>query len=92
MSGSGSGSAGGSGGGEYYINIGGITVSIPATDGSPYAQAIQDLSLCATILQMASVISNSTVGAAIQSAATKALGMESTQLAQETNTPSMTAH
>ncbi|GAC1425950.1 MAG: hypothetical protein NVSMB54_11430 [Ktedonobacteraceae bacterium] len=88
MSGSGSGSAGGSGGGVFSIGIGGISVEIPATDGTPYAQEIQDLSLCAAIMQMASVISNSTVSAAIHSAAAKALGIESTQLAQETNSPS----
>ncbi|GAC1454080.1 MAG: hypothetical protein PVSMB2_02370 [Ktedonobacteraceae bacterium] len=83
MSGSGSGS------GSLYISVGGITVQSSYADPSiPYAQEIQDLSLCAAIMQMASVISNSTVSAAIHSAAAKALGIESTQLAQETNSPS----
>ena len=81
MSGSGSGS--GSGGG---INVGGISVQIPYVDPSvPYAQQIQDISLCVAILQMASSISNSTVSAAIQNAATNALGLESAELAQETH-------
>jgi hypothetical protein len=88
MSGAGSGpiSGSGGGGGGEYISVGGITVQIPYLDSSiPYSQEIQDLSLCVAIIQMASNIGNSTVSAAIQSAATKALGQESTQLAQETN-------
>lgn len=82
MSGSGSGSGSG---GEAYINVGGIGVSIPYIDPTiAYAQEIQDISLCVAILQMASHISNSTASALIQSAATKALGQESSQLAEET--------
>ncbi|GAC1580286.1 MAG: hypothetical protein NVS4B1_13440 [Ktedonobacteraceae bacterium] len=84
-----SGSGSGSGSGSLYISVGGITVQSSYIDPStPYAQEIQDLSLCAAIMQMASVISNSTVSAAIRGAAAKALGIESTQLAQETNSPS----
>lgn len=88
---SGSGSGGGSG--SPYISVGGITVQFPDTySNTPYAQEILDISLCAAIVQMASSISNSTVSAAIQSAATKALGIESTQLAQETNQPVSSSH
>ena len=92
MSGSGSGSgdgsgSAGSGSGGGYINVGGITVQIPYLDTSiPYAQEIQDISLCVAILQMTSYMSNSTVSAAIVSAATNALGLESAELAQETHT------
>jgi hypothetical protein len=79
MSGSGSGDGG-------YISVGGITVQMPYVEpGVPYTQEILDISICAAILQMSSHISNSSVSAAIRSAATKALGLESTQLAQETN-------
>ena len=82
MSGSGSGS--GDGG---YISVGGITVQLPYVEpGIPYyAQEILDISICAAILQMSSHMSNSSASAAIRSAATMALGLESTQLAQETN-------
>jgi len=84
MSGSGSGS--GSGGDGGYITVGGITVQIPYVDpGIPYAQEILDISFCAAILQMSSHMSNGIVSAAIRSAATMALGLESTQLAQESN-------
>lgn len=91
-SGSGSGPVDGSGGGVSYMSIGGISIEIPATGDTPYAQAILDLSLCAAILQMASMISNSTVSAAIHSAATQALGIESSQLAQETNQSVSSSH
>lgn len=93
MSGSGSGSGGGSGSGTPFISVGGVTVQFPYIDPStPYAQEILDISLCAAIMQMASSIGNSSVSAAIQSAAMKALGVESTQLAQETNQPGSPSH
>jgi hypothetical protein len=88
MSGSGQ-ERSGSGGGGGYLSVGGITVDIPAVDPSiRYAQEIQDISLCIAIVQMTSYIENSTISASIQSAAAKALGLESQQLAQETNSPS----
>lgn len=79
--------AGGGGGSETtYISVGGVTVQLPYVDPNiPHAREILDISLCVAIMQMAASISNSMVSAAIQSAATSALGMESTQLAQETN-------
>ncbi len=86
--GSGSGGGGGGGGNGGYITVGGITVQIPYVEPEiAYAQEIQDISLCVAILQMTTYIGNSTVSAAIQSAAAKALGLESTQLAQEANPP-----
>ena len=86
-SGSGSGAPDASGIGDPYISVGGITVQLPSIMGTPYAQEIFDISVCAAIIQMASLINNSTVSALLQRAATKALGMEGSQLAQETNSP-----
>jgi hypothetical protein len=85
---SGSGSGGGGNGGGY-ITIGGINVNIPYIDTTiPYAHEIQDISLCIAILQMTSYIENSAISTPIRSAAATALGLESQQLAKETNPPS----
>lgn len=78
-------SGSGSGGGDY-VNVGGINISIADADSSvPYAQEVLDVSLCATILQLATRISNPNISSPIQTAAVKALGLASEQIAQETS-------
>ena len=81
----------GSGSGDTIISVGGITVTIaPAVDVF-FAQQIQDISLCAVILQMATLISNGDASSSIQYAATMALGTEGTQLAQDTKSSPATS-
>ncbi len=75
--------------GDYGLNIGGITVTIPPLDSSiAHALEIQDVSLCVVMLQMCSYIADSTISAPIQRAVAQALSQKSQQLAQEVNPPS----